>query len=68
MAIAQAKRRHPTIPPVGSYLTDIDSSNLYRIEALHRKEGVVIEDCRTCRCFMLTTREYQKQGFKVLGW
>jgi len=68
MPTAPAKRpSHRDVPETGTYVTDADRTNLYRIEALHRKEGVVLEDCRTTDCFMLSIQEYRHAGYLELG-
>lgn len=71
MAAPTKAKRNPrpvkTVPAVGTYLTDVDRTRLYRIEAVDRKEGVVLEDCRTYHCFMLTLKEYMRCQFKEVG-
>ena len=62
-----AKKRVVPVPPVGTYLTDMDAQNLYRVEAIHRREGIVLEDCRSLANFMLTIKEFQKQKFQEIS-
>ena len=61
-----ATATHPSVPAIGTYLTDVDYHHLYRIEDFHKKDGVVLEDCRTLARFMLTVREFEKANFQEL--
>ena len=67
MATQAKSRPHPKgIPSAGSYVTDCDRKQLFRVEAVERHKGVILENARTYAVFMLTMKEYQSAGFKSL--
>lgn len=67
MAAKAKMRPHPVgIPEPGTYVVDCDRRELFRIEAIHRHKGVVLENARSCVLFMLTAKEYLDQGFREI--
>lgn len=67
MAVAQPRvRLPPGVPQPGVYFTDADAINLYRCESVHRREGMVYENCRTLELDMLTFKEFLDGGYKEI--
>lgn len=64
MASTKVKRAQ-TIPPSGTYVTDCDQKQLFRIEAVDSK-GVMLENCRSYFVFILSVSDYKKAAFREI--
>ena len=64
-----ATRPAKTLPNPGVYLVDQDFGGLFRVEAIHRKDGktlLEIENCRNLGRCLLSPSEFRDQHFHVV--